>query len=87
MAAAMKDAPPPLAFGPEHPYKEWGFSDCPVCGRPPSRPEGVFPWTRPRGSYHLFRDERSAIAFHRTRLCQACQDLKAKLDSVGERRG
>jgi hypothetical protein len=80
----MIDAPPPLTFGPDHPYRVWGFSDCPVCGRPPSRPQSFLPWGRTRGSYHLFRDQRSAIAFQHNRLCQACQDLRDKLKSMKE---
>ena len=82
----MIDAPPPLTFGPDHPYRAWGFSDCPVCGRPPSQPQSFLPWGwgRPRGSYHLFRDERSAIAFEHNRLCQVCQDMKAKIESTKE---
>ncbi len=61
----------------------WGFSDCPVCGRPPSQQQSSFlPWGRRQGSYHLFRDKRSAIAFDHNRLCQVCQDIKAKIESI-----
>ena len=82
----MIDAPPPLTFGPDHPYRVWGFSDCPVCGRPPSQQQSSFlPWGRRQGSYHLFRDKRSAIAFDHNRLCQVCQDIKAKIESIRKR--
>jgi len=78
----MIDAPPPLQYDRrKYPFPVKGFSDCPVCGRPPTQR-----WPG-RGSYHLFRDERSAIAFKRNRLCQVCQDMKAKIESTTETGG